>query len=287
MVAFSEKSERRWLAERKALLDTRIGLLACALRLVNSADGATSWIPNSGGRFLATGVGCPRQSAHNDFSHKNYDPKNPKSFPGYFVVVSGDKPFPLWILPGSHLYPRNQTIWRRNLIGLFSKMQKIVVPKNSMFIGHGLLTHAGGGWEEVCSAQVTVRYHTYLRPHGVTIKNQIYYFLDGNSSYRVETDPGSPQHELYDDIMEPFTALIRESARYDKSRFTAEGSDDPDADNRDAIEREIEQEGASDAQTYSDNEEAVFEGEEGDDFNNSSVVDFMSDEEDEEGDEQN
>ena len=143
VTTFAEETGRRWMAVRRALLDTWLGLVACALQLINTEGGSRCWFPKSGGRFLATGVGCPRQTAHNDFPHDKYDPNDPKSIPGYFFIVSGDAEFPLWVLPGSH-WTHNHSHWRRNLIGVFMKMSKIIVPKNSIFIGHGLLTHAGG-----------------------------------------------------------------------------------------------------------------------------------------------
>ena len=200
------KQELRWLVERKALLDVWLGLLACALGISNSEKGPKCWLPASGGRFLITNPGCKRQTAHNDFPHDKYRPGS--THPGYFVMVSGEQPFPIWVMPGSHDFCK-YTEWRRCAVGVFSQMEKIIVPKHSVFIGHGLLTHAGAGWEDRISSSVYPRYHIYLRPEHVEIVNSVYYALGGIPSYFNNSGPPSPPHELFDVLMEPFNLPIK------------------------------------------------------------------------------
>ena len=94
----------RWLVRKRALLDVRIGQVAAALKLWSngSGKGKKMFSPRTGGRVLATPKGCPRQTLHSDFqglvSMETINTDNP----GYFTMVSGENPFPLWVCEGSH-----------------------------------------------------------------------------------------------------------------------------------------------------------------------------------------
>ena len=262
------KEELRWLVERKALLDVWLGLIACALGLTNSDKGPKCWLPASGGRFLITNPGCKRQTAHNDFPHEKYVPGS--THPGYFIMVSGEDDFPIWVMPGSHDFCKF-TEWRRCAVGVFSQMEKIIVPKNSVFIGHGLLTHAGAGWEDRLRSSVTPRYHIYLRPENFQLINSVYYALGGIPSYFNPSGPPSPPHQLFDVLMEPFNLAVP------KTKPTTDQPLD-----KDALEQGLENE-SSDAhtghlETSEDDEQPAFTGD-GQEFDDN---DYLSEEDEDE-----
>ena len=59
-------------------------------------------------------------------------------------MISGGDGFPIWALPGSHRYLK-YPLNRRKKLRDNLLMEKLIVPSNSLFIGHGHLTHAGAG----------------------------------------------------------------------------------------------------------------------------------------------
>ena len=176
-------------ALKRCYLDIWVGLVFTSLGFVNTLESKT-WLPRTGGRFLLTSEGCPRQAPHNDFNHldERYDPTNENDSPGYFVIINGDDPFPLWVLPGSHKFLNSYSQRRRKLIGDALQMRKIIVPANSCFVGHGHLTHAGAGWEDRVTDETTIRYHTYLRPDNRELPDAVFFGLEGNIEFNEQEE---------------------------------------------------------------------------------------------------
>ena len=190
LVEVTEKKEETvWAAKKRALLDVWIGLILAGMGMINVPGQPQKWIPASGGRFLLTSKDCPRQASHNDFDFRNHSPNDS---PGYFCIVNGEDPFPLWVIPGSQKLLKYSDDERKKLRDIL-KLEKIVVPESSIFIGHGHLTHAGAGWEDrVVGDKNTIRYHSYIRPEKQKLTDQVFYLLGGATGYFLDdTENGS------------------------------------------------------------------------------------------------
>ena len=146
---FNDKNNP-WMARFRAFLDTYLGQLCCLVKLQDLNDVQLKF-PNSGGRFLLTGEGCPAQVGHNDFDHRL------GKGAGFFVMVTGAHPTGLWVCDGSHKNV-NQSTRRKLQLADVMRMSLIQIPPNSVFIGHGFLQHAGAAW----AGNHCLRYHMYF-----------------------------------------------------------------------------------------------------------------------------
>ena len=167
MEHIEQSDEMQWASKSRAMLDVWLAQIVSTLH--SYSDGKENvWVPNTGGRLLLTGNGCERQRPHNDFPVD----KNKDATSGYFVMVSGNDPFPIWVADYSHnqVYGNANQLHRnaQNMI-----LRGILVPPNSVFIGHGYLTHAGAGDADRVVAHKTMRYHMYLRPQSVRIPDAV------------------------------------------------------------------------------------------------------------------
>ena len=101
------------------------------------------------------------------------------------------------------------------------------------------------GWEDRTTHEIRLRYHTYLAPEGIPVQNNIFYALGGNSSY-MTGGPASPDHELYEDIMKPYS-MLAEQAAYRTNAPVGE-----------TVEENIERESSESGNAFSDHEEPTF-----------------------------
>ena len=120
------------------------------------------YLPVSGGRFLLTGKDCPAQVGHNDFDHRQ------GTGPGFFVIVTGAEPANLWVCDGSHKHV-GLSAKKRNQLAQILRLKRITIPRNSVFIGHGFLQHAGAEW----SKNGSLRYNSYHIPDGHVLHDAV------------------------------------------------------------------------------------------------------------------
>ena len=159
-----ELAEHVHLAQRRAYLDTWIGMLVSMLNL--DKDGTVPlYFPKTGGRLLLTGRNAPAQVPHCDFPP---DEDGEIGSPGYFVIVTGPEVASLWVCPGSQTFI-SYSEEERHQLGDVLKYEEISIPANSIFIGHGHLQHAGAGWK----GSHCLRYHIYLIPERATVPDAI------------------------------------------------------------------------------------------------------------------
>ena len=157
-----EKGDYVHLAQRRAYLDVWIGIMVSLLNIDDNGK-VNVYVPRTGGRWLLTGRYCKIQVGHNDF-HIIVG----NICPGYFAIVTGAERVYLWVCPGSHQYVHYNKKEREGLSANL-KMERIEIPPNSIFIGHGHLQHAGDGY----NGSHCVRYHTYIAPEDVEIPDAI------------------------------------------------------------------------------------------------------------------
>jgi len=157
-----ETSEHVELAERRAHLDVWLGLLASQLNLDDNGA-CPSFFPRTGGRFLLSGKNCGIQVEHQDFLVDDSI-----SSPGYFIIVTGPEDGSLMVCPGSHKFV-HYTEDEKLALGDVLKYERITIPANSVFIGHGYLQHAGDEY----NGSHRMRYHVYLTPEGKTLPDAV------------------------------------------------------------------------------------------------------------------
>ena len=107
--------------------------MLAAMKVGHGKDGKPeSSMPVTGGRFLYTGEGCPRQALHTDFEVNKR--RDPHKVPGYFAVCTGQYEAQLSVVPYSYRYLR----YSSGAIGVLSnavKAKKIWIPPYSVFFG--------------------------------------------------------------------------------------------------------------------------------------------------------
>lgn len=155
--------ENNWFAPRRSALDVWIGWLLALLNLDSDGERGAQ-VPRTGGRFLLTGEGCPDQTGHNDF------PTEKRNNPGYFCITTSQEQTSLFVCPSSHQYVWYDEEDRISLARML-KMTEITIPARSIFIGHGLLQHAGCGW----LGFQALRYHMYIIPTGMEMEDSVFY----------------------------------------------------------------------------------------------------------------
>ncbi len=178
-----EKPENVHLAKKRAHVDVWIGILASFLSLdnitlsTNVDDAEHLLLPVTGGRFLYTGWKAGDQTGHNDFAIRPAE-----LLPGVFVILTGPQEVALWVMNHSHKYVFYPDSVKKTLCENL-RLEKIIIPGNSVFFGHGYLHHAGSGW----SGSGCLRYHTYLRPDKVDLPDAIHFSLGGVSAHMYDS----------------------------------------------------------------------------------------------------
>ena len=95
-------------------------------------------------------------------------------------MVSGAQEFPLWVVDGSHKYMQFMETTRQAM-SRESKMQKLMMPPNSVFVGHGHLTHAGAAYTD--GSGINARMHGYVIPRGFDLGDGVFFnFVESNQS---------------------------------------------------------------------------------------------------------
>ena len=176
-----QDANKVWAAVSRASLDVWIGQLVALLQL-SSDGGEKLFIPKTGGRLLLTGKGCPRQKPHNDFQVRDCSGEKE---PGYFIIVSGDEEFPLWVCDYSHHFVYGN-IEERKAFAKSTKLRCITVPANSILIAHGYLTHGGAGEKDRVVEWPTMRYHMYLVPESTVLPDAISFAFDSDTVFKVD-----------------------------------------------------------------------------------------------------
>lgn len=173
MIHFEDNPDLAWVVKKRALLDARIGQVIRAMNLDPAV--APGWydpemtVPRTGGRFLLTGEGCPRQTTHQDFPTRS----SMEKCPGYFALATGMHSTPIWACENSHLYVFG-TAKEIRAFSKAAKLKKIIIPPYSLFIGRGDLTHAGAGFGDSSVPNGLLRYHIYFAPRGVRIEDGVH-----------------------------------------------------------------------------------------------------------------
>lgn len=158
-----ENKDNSYIAERRAYLDVWLGIILGQLNTDQNGKYKV-YFPRTGGRWLITGLDCDVQVGHNDYA---YIPGS--EFPGYFIIVSGPERITLWVCDGSHLFVDYEQADKHTL-GDTLKMHRIEIPATSVFIGHGLLHHAGDGY----TGSHCIRYHVYVTPEDQELPDQVH-----------------------------------------------------------------------------------------------------------------
>lgn len=195
LVDYAENDEthidRFKFVTRRALLDVWLGILVRLIGLEECGlPGEKLVMPASGGRFLITGKGCPRQVPHNDFPVPPRDRKD--QLPGYFVIANGDDPFPIWVCPGSHKYVFSKAL-ELDMYAKTMKLKKVIVPPRSVFIGHGHVQHAGAGHVDRVVSHTTTRYHTYFRNASYPIPDNVSFGFIRRLGFEEEVIANAPR----------------------------------------------------------------------------------------------
>lgn len=151
-----------WVARRRTVQDVWIGWL-CSLMNLDEGGKYRIQFPDHGCRYLYTPEGAMRQVGHQDF------PVNAEKGHGYFVITTSDKPRPLYVCESSHKFVFYTEEDRLLDMAHTLVLEKIIIPPNSVFIGHGYLQHAGAeGDNNMCD-------HKYLPPVGTIITDQVFF----------------------------------------------------------------------------------------------------------------
>lgn len=138
-------------------------------------------IPSSGGRFILTAKHSLRQRPHCDFPQPtpSFKEGTPDSQPSYFMMVSGEDGFPLYVWKGSHREINHSPESALSLSSM-NIPSSVWVPPYSVFIGRGDLHHAGAGWSDWVSQEksrrykFSVRYHVYLKRDNHYLGNHVF-----------------------------------------------------------------------------------------------------------------
>lgn len=125
-------------------------------------DDESSNMSATGGCYLISEKYFEVKCDHNDFDVR------PGRTPGFFIIVRSEERAFLYVHPGSHLIVSNEKEELLALAGI-SKMKKVSLPLNSVFIVHAHLQHAGAEqWDNYC-----LRYHFYFIPENVWLHDSI------------------------------------------------------------------------------------------------------------------
>ena len=181
-----QEPDLSWVVEKRAMLDARLGQILAAMRL-GGEDMAlpavdTLKTPRSGGRFLLTGEGCPRQALHTDFQVE--EGSRLSELPGYFLICTTGEATPLWVVDHSHFFlrrpPQALHVLSRGVVA-----RKVIIPPYSVLIGRGDLQHAGAGHEDNPNPSVrgSIRYHIYFVPHTQKLMDGVHYPTDLNPDF--------------------------------------------------------------------------------------------------------
>ena len=135
------ETESTWVAVRRALLDVRLGYMRAAIRMVNGMDGKPEMaMPVTGGSFLCTSEGFPRQELHTELEVNKQ--RHSIKVPGYFAVCTGQYEAHLRDVLYYHKYLCCSSGEIR-VISNAVKAKKIWIPPYSVFFGRGDICHAG------------------------------------------------------------------------------------------------------------------------------------------------
>ena len=178
-----EDENKVWAAVSRAALDVWNGHLLALLKL-HGKNSEKLVVPNTGGRFLITRKGCPRQKPHNDFQVRDCSEEKE---PGYFIIVSGQDDFRcgfmitrislcmgLWISESTKHFAKG------------AKLHCITVPANSILIAHGYLTHGGAGEKDRVVEWPSMRYHMYLVPESTILPDAISFTFDSDTVFKLQ-----------------------------------------------------------------------------------------------------
>lgn len=83
---------------------------------------------------------CSRQCSHNDFEFVA-----PSRNPGFFRIVTGREGISHWACPGSHQFVYYPTVVEKTMASR-QYMVVVIIPPQSLFVGHGYLQHMGRVW---------------------------------------------------------------------------------------------------------------------------------------------
>ena len=181
MDEIEDDESKVWAAVSRASLDVWVAQLAALLQLRDPSSERLS-IPRTGGRLLLTGKNCPRQKPHNDFEVRDCSGKKE---PGYFIMVSGNDEFPLWVCDYSHHFVYG-SLEERKHFAKSAKLRCITVPANSVVIAHGYLTHGGAGERDRVVEWTTMRYHMYLIPGSAVLPDAICFAFDSDTVFKLD-----------------------------------------------------------------------------------------------------
>lgn len=124
-------------------------------------------VAGHGGRYFLTGNNFKRQSDHNDFMLKENVPA------GYFALVTASHGSSLCDFPSSHKFVHEDSKVRAALCKTF-RLDKIHIPRNSGFFGHGYMQHARPEWEK----KQFLRYRLYLILETHVLGDAFYFACD-------------------------------------------------------------------------------------------------------------
>lgn len=162
--AIEQSPDRVSCCPLQALLDARLGQVMAALSLCQAqADGSDygMQLPRTGGRWVVTTKGCPRQQLHTDWAlglgiEEDGEAENvDEGCAGYLVMGSGAEEMALWICEGSHKTVRLIPCKRVGDLGKVSVVNLITIPPYSILVARGDVLHAGAGWNDKGSSAPT------------------------------------------------------------------------------------------------------------------------------------
>jgi hypothetical protein len=140
--------------------------------------------PATGSRLLLT-VGasrtdCPPQKPHIDFTltdRKDPGMWCPRDHPDYFMMVSEDQPFPLYVWPYSHVMTGGSDDKVRRLCRNVPPL-KVQVPPYSVFVGRGDLFHAGASAADTNTTgqDSNIRLHLYAARNPSAFKDAAFLY---------------------------------------------------------------------------------------------------------------
>ena len=223
------------IVQKKCKLDVRVCVAATKLGITGDLNNPVHVCPKTGGRFLLTSDGCPRQTPHTDFPVpvNKTKPFEPNRVCGYFAIVSGDQPVTLWVCPGSHrvvAHPDKEVV---KSMAKGMKMELITVPPYSIFYGRGDLYHGGAAHEDQRGLLYCIRYHIYFKPIGTEIKDAIEYCKDFDIGFDEDIPPVDPA--LYKDVQDggaEDTVLQQGPVSDNGDNSSIEGGNDDDNDGK-------------------------------------------------------
>ena len=197
-----QEASKTWVVVKRAQFDARLGQIIAALGLVGhdpTVSGVDLMsIPKSGGRFLLTGKGCPRQILHTDFGVE--DDRELSRVPGYFLICTSGAETPLWIVDNSHFYLQQSSgLWPYLSKGLVAR--KVIIPPYSILIGRGDLQHAGAADIDHPNPPVRgcLRYHIYFVPHDRKLVDGVH-FTTGLTPDFVDEVPEAEEETVEEEV---------------------------------------------------------------------------------------